>query len=169
MPITSADFRHFYDKHFDRVYRFVYFRVGNNVTVAEDLTSEIFLKALSAFAHYDPAISQTSWIMTIARNHLINHWRDKKGTVDVDEVAFLIEGEDGRNTQSANDDIRTVNAALAQLPVKDRRLIEMKHVLGYRYKEIADELKKSAGAVRIETHRAMKKLKKILDPSYEET
>ncbi len=137
--------------------------------MAEDLTSEIFMKALGAFAHYDPKKSQTAWIMTIARNHVINHWRDKKDTVDVDEIAFTLEGTDGRAEEEKKDEARILNDALGSLPAKDRRLIEMKHVLGYRYKEMADALQKTAGAVRIETHRAMKKLKKILDPTYEET
>lgn len=168
MPIKSSDFRHFYDRHFERVYRFVFFRVGNNVDVAEDLTSEIFMKALKAFANYDPKRSQTAWIMTIARNHVINHWRDKKDSVDVDEIAFSLEGEDGREEEEKKDDVRLLRQAMEKLPAKDKRLVEMKYILGYRYKEMAIELKKSAGAVRIETHRAMKKLKKMLDPSYEE-
>ena len=168
MPIQSSDFRHFYERNMERVYRFVFFRVGNNVAVAEDLTSEIFMKALHAFAHYDPKRSQSAWIMTIARNHLINHWRDKKLHVDIDEIAFQMEGEDGQETVETKEDEQLLQHALAQLPEKDRRLIEMKHLLGYRYKDMAAELGKTSGAIRIETHRAMKKLKKILDPLYEE-
>jgi RNA polymerase sigma-70 factor (ECF subfamily) len=106
--------------------------------------------------------------MTIARNHVINHWRDRKDHVDVDEVAFFIEGEDGRETEVINDDVRGLHKAMEKLPPKDKRLVEMKYLLGYRYKDMGEELNKSAGAVRVETHRAMKKLKKLLDPSYEE-
>jgi len=54
-----------------------------NKEIAEDLTSEIFLKALKNFATYNPDISQVAWIMTIARNHVINHWRDQKEVIDV--------------------------------------------------------------------------------------
>lgn len=167
MPMKTNDFRHFYDKHFKNVYRFVYFRVGNNREVAEDLTSEIFMKALVAFAKYDPSRSQKAWIMTIARNHTINHWRDKKHHVDLEEIAFSIEGVDGRHEEEKNDDQRILLSAINQLSKKDKRLVEMKHLLGYKYKEMAEELNKSPGAVRIETYRAMKKLKKILDPLYE--
>lgn len=165
--MKSSDFRHFYDQHFDRVYRFVFFRVSNNVDVAEDLTSEIFMKALGAFAHYDPKRSQKAWIMTIARNHVINHWRDRKEHVDVDEIAFSLKGEDGREEEVKNDDQRLLLQAMEKLPPKDKRLVEMKYLLGYRYKEMGKELSKTSGAVRVETHRAMKKLKKILVPLYE--
>jgi len=166
--MKTSDFRHFYDCHFDRVYRFVFFRVGNNEEVAQDVTSEIFMKALGAFANYDPKRSQTAWIMTIARNHVINHWRDRKETVDIDKLVFSLEGDDGRTVEETRDDIRTLQVALESLPPKDKRLIELKYILGYKYGEIAEELGKSTGAVRIETHRAMKKLKQDMQSLYEE-
>jgi len=160
----SKDFGQFYDQYFDPVYRFVYFRVSQNRAVAEDLTADIFTNALTAFGQFDPSRGAKSWIMTIARNKVINYWRDKKTTVDVDELAYCLEGTNGASEALIADDIRHLTAALALLKPNERTLIERKHLLGYRYEEIATELGKSAGAVRVETHRAMKKLKKLLHP-----
>lgn len=166
--MKQAEFAKFYDQHVSRVYRFLFFRVNQNVEVAEDLTSEVFMKALKNFESFDPKRSESAWIMTIARNHLINYYRDRKETIDVDEVAFGLAGEDGRAAVVAIDDQAQVRRALAKINAKDRQLIELKYLQGYPYKEIAEIVGKSPGAVRVEAHRAMKKLKQVLDKIYVE-
>ncbi|MCH8049449.1 RNA polymerase sigma factor [Patescibacteria group bacterium] len=165
--MRKSDFTRFYDKHIDHVYRFIFFRVNHNRDIAEDLTSEIFMKVLQNFHSYDPKRSQTAWVMTIARNHLINHYRDRKEVIDVDEISFKLEGSDGREDIERLDDQATLQKAMSELDAKDRQLIELKYLQGYRYKEIAGIIGKSAGAVRVEAHRAMKKLKAKLEGKYE--
>ncbi|MFZ2682211.1 MAG: RNA polymerase sigma factor [Patescibacteria group bacterium] len=158
----ASDFSSFYTKHFDAIYRFVYFRVSQNKAVAEDLTADIFVSAFKAFADFDPTRGEKAWIMTIARNKVINYWRDKKEAVDVDDVAFTLVGEDGKHTVEVADDLEHLRAAMAELKPNERTLIEKKYLLGYRYKEIADSLEKQTGSVRVETHRAMQKLKALM-------
>jgi RNA polymerase sigma-70 factor (ECF subfamily) len=164
--MQKAEFRRFYEHHVDRVYRFILFRVGMRREVAEDLTSEIFMKALDHFADYDPEKSQSAWIMTIARNHLINHYRDKKEQIDIDDVAFTLMGSDGRTDAEVTDDRRCLYEALAELESEERKIIELKYLQGFPYGEIAELIKKTAGAARIEAHRAMKKLKSIFYKKY---
>lgn len=158
----AVDFAKFYDKHIDAVYRFVYFRVGQKREVAEDLTSDIFISALDAFDRFDPSKGEKAWIMTIARNKLINYWRDKKEQVDIDEVAFTLVGEEGREAAELREELETLREGIKKLKPPERVLIEKKYLLGYRYKEIAKELGKTAGSVRVETHRAMRKLRELL-------
>jgi len=158
----AGDFAKFYDQHMDAVYRFVYFRVSNNRALAEDLTADIFTSALAAFESFDPSRGEKAWIMTIARNKVINHWRDKKEAVDIEDIAFSLEGENGLDNVESADDIRHLREAMAQLKPHERALIEQKYLLGYRYKEIAKNLEKQPGAVRVETYRAMKKLKELM-------
>jgi RNA polymerase sigma-70 factor (ECF subfamily) len=158
----AGDFAAFYDKHFDTVYRFVYFRVSQNRAVAEDLTADIFTSALDAFGRFDASKGEKSWIMTIARNKVINYWRDKKEAVDIEDVAFSLEGENGRDTVERDDDVRHLQLALKALKPHERTLIEQKYLFGYRYKDIAKTLEKQAGSVRVETHRAMQKLKQLM-------
>jgi RNA polymerase sigma factor (sigma-70 family) len=158
----ALDFATFYDKHIDAVYRFVYFRVGQKREVAEDLTSDIFMSALEAFDRFDPARGEKAWIMTIARNKVINHWRDRKENVDIDDVAFTLVGEEGMETATSRDETATLKKAMDELKAPERSLIEKKYLLGYHYEEIAESIGKKAGAVRVETHRAMKKLKGYL-------
>lgn len=158
----SGDFGAFYDKHMDAVYRFVYFRVSYNKAVAEDLTADIFTSALAAFKEFDPSRGEKAWIMTIARNKVINYWRDKKEAVDIEDVAFTLEGENGVANVEAADDVDHLKRAMSELKPYERTLIEQKYLLGYRYKEMAIKLEKQPGTVRVETYRAMQKLKELM-------
>ncbi len=158
----ALDFGSFYDKHIDSVYRFVFFRVGQKREVAEDLTSDIFMSAFEAFERFDPSKGEKAWIMTIARNKVINYWRDRKEQVDIDDVAFTLVGEEGVEAAEKREEVATLKTAIRKLKAPERMLVEKKYLLGYPYKDIARELGKTAGSVRVETHRAMRKLRGLL-------
>ena len=162
--MRKPTFETFYTLHLDRVYRFLYFRVGMRRELAEDLTSEVFTKALAHYDRYDPTQSQSAWIMTIARNHLFNYFRDRKEEVDLEEVAFRIPDERAPGPDLI--DHERLLAALCQLSPEERQLVEMKHLEGYPHQEIAEALGKSPGAVRVELHRAMNKLKSLFKDWY---
>jgi len=152
-------FEQFYKANVDRIYRYVFFRVGRNVTVAEDLVSEIFMKALKHFHKYDPKISQSAWIYRIAQNHLANYFRDQKKDVDLEDVSFTLVGEDGRRVFETREEEMKLYEALNALEPDDRKLVTMKYLEGYSYKDMALIIEKKSDALKVATHRAMKKLK----------
>jgi len=158
--MNQRKFEKFYQTNIDRIYRFVFFRV-QNAEVAEDLTSEIFMKALKAFDRYDEEKSKAAWIYTIARNHLANYYRDKKDAIDIEEVAFGLVGKDGREEMEKASDRMMLSKALDELSLEERRLVTLKHLEGYSYKEMAEILDKTDAALKVATHRAMKKLKYV--------
>lgn len=155
-------FEQFYQANIDRIYRYVFFRVGRNETVTEDLVSEIFMKALKNFHKYDETISKSAWIYRIAHNHLANYFRDKKPQVDIDDVSYSLKGEDGREVLIQTEDSMKLQEGLDQLSPEDRNLVTMKYLLGYSYKDMADSLEKTSAALKVATHRAMKKLRGIM-------
>lgn len=160
--MVKTDFQSFYSAHVDRIYRFVLFRVGGVQAVAEDLTSEIFLKALEAYDRYDPGQSALAWIYTIARNTLSNHYRDTaKARADVDIMDFPIAADDFLDKILAAEDRARVHKALAALSPEQRQLIELKYLQGYKHQEIAALLNKSVSAVKVATHRAIKQFKDV--------
>lgn len=148
----------FYHANLKRIYRYVYFRVGKNREVAEDLVADIFTKALEHFDQYDPEISESAWIYRIAHNKVLNHWRDSKPTADVDDpvIEAAIGGIDQRGKMNERLDIE---ALLAQLTPEERELVTLKYLSGYQYSAMGEALGKSADAVKVATHRAMQKLK----------
>lgn len=172
MPAANKKkFEQFYQDHFDKVYRFVFFRSGGDREKAEDLVSEIFMKALEHFDTYDKKVSSSAWIMTIARNHLINSWRDAKPTTPLPEDE---DTEDERintdsfwlhsalavwNKQNVRLEVRDL---LASLSPDESEIVTFHYLLGYNYTEIAAIKKMTEGAVKVAAHRALKKLRSRL-------
>lgn len=174
--MIKQNFQKFYQTHFDKIYRFVFFRVGGNKELTEDLVSEIFIKALKNFNNYKEEKSKSAWIFTIARNHLANHFRDSGKRVEISleaidnethiEIEILAEIKtdflaDGFEQFVKKDAERELLQALNKLPEDARQLVTLKHLSGYSYKEIGEMLGMSEGAVKVATHRAMKELKYV--------
>lgn len=172
--MSQKDFAQFYNQHLDKIYCFVFFRVGANKELAEDLTSEIFIKALKNFESYEEEKSKSAWIFTIAKNHLANYFRDSQKRIEVslEEVDETLKMEvesheevksiylaDGFEQMLKKDAERELWQALKILDEEKRRLVTLKHLLGYSYVEIGEITGMSAGAAKVAVHRAMKELK----------
>ena len=157
--MEASKFKKFYDTHFQKIFRFVLLRVTDR-DLAEDLVSEIFLKALKAFDGYDETRSKSSWIYTIARNHLANHFRAGGRVVsDVDIEDLPILGEDLAEKAAMNHDLGMMFQALATLPEEKRQLIRLKHLNELSYEEMAERLGRSKDALKVATFRAMQDLR----------
>lgn len=80
MPTVMDDavtFEAVYDRYFDPVFRFVYYRTGNR-EAAKDLTADIFLKVYRKFSDYDPKKGSFEvWLYTIAGNRVKDYYRKK--------------------------------------------------------------------------------------------
>lgn len=164
--MQKPDFEQFYQAHFEKIYRFVLFRVAGVRERAEDLTSEIFIKALRNYDSYDPARSISAWIYTIARNHLANSYRDAKATVSMDDE----EGPDDLGV-IPSDALRMVmrhaaasdlERALAILSDEQRRIVVMRFIEGWSYRDLGKELKRSPAALRVAVFRAIQTMRKHL-------
>ena len=166
MPDKRA-FEKFYHQHLDKVYRFVFFRCSGNKEQAEDLVSEIFMKALENFETYDVERSTSAWIMTIARNHLINHWRDTKPTSPLPESeetdedrspdAFWLKSALKSWHKEKNEGL--AYELLEELDPAEAEIVTFHYLFGYSYAEIATQKAMSEGAVKVAAHRAIKKLR----------
>jgi len=84
-------FTQLYEANFDRIYRYIYLRVGN-ISEAEDLTQEVFVKAMGALSSYRwRNLPFISWLFRIARNQVIDYLRkrDKVVTQELDDNITL--------------------------------------------------------------------------------
>jgi RNA polymerase sigma-70 factor (ECF subfamily) len=153
----------FYREHVDRIYRFLLYRVGGRKEVAEDLTQDVFVKALDAFERYDPEQSKSSWIFTIARNHLINYYEKTKPGIPLEDIEATTWNEidmTERLMLSLNE--KKLVEAIGKLPAHDADLIRWKYLEGWSYQEIAELTEKNESALRVQAHRAIKQLRTIL-------
>ncbi len=161
--MDKRHFQEFYTTNVKRVYRYLYFRVSCKKEIAEDLTQDVFVKALQAFESYDPNISQTSWILTIARNHLINQMEKTRTCVNLDDVENLLpDCQDAVERMALRADEKQLLQAIGELPAEDALLVRKKYLEGWQYDEIAEQVGKSPGTLRVQAHRALKALKKVL-------
>src|SRR3990167_5370778 len=145
-------FGQLYDLYFEKVYRFVFYRV-NHREAAEDLVSEI--QGPGAF---------NGWIFQIARNLVIDYYRAKKITVNLDDLENVLQYEDNILERTNFDfDQRAFMEALPKLGADQQIVIKLKFIDELDNEEIAALLKKSEGAIRVIQHRALTELKKLLN------
>jgi len=162
-------FEKMYTTQVDKIYRFVFFRVGNNKEAAEDLTSEVFLRALEYFDSYDSTKSQSAWLMTIAKNCLVDYYKKQKHNVSLE--AAMADDEDSNKVDRLLFAVAKENFAkagfnleimekLATLSENDREIVTFHYLYGYSYLEIAQMREMSETAVKVAAHRALKKIVK---------
>jgi RNA polymerase sigma-70 factor (ECF subfamily) len=158
--MDQRDFPQFYRKYVQRIYKFLYYRLGGNTSLAQDLTQDVFLKAFQAFDRYDEKISESSWVYTIARNHLINHLAKTKPQVDLEEIENTNWDHDDWATRAEiRYDEKRLLEAISQLPKQDAMLVRRKYLEGWSYEDIAEMEGRSSGALRVQAHRVLKQLR----------
>lgn len=161
--MNKQHFEQFYEEYFERIYRFVFYRVGGRREQARDLTQDIFLKAFEAFERYDPVQSHSAWIYTIARNHVINTYAKTRPNITLEEIEGSLQAShDPRQTYLLHQEELVLHAALLKLPEEEARLIRMKYLEGWSFDDLSDLFKKSSGALRVQAGRALKKMQSLL-------
>lgn len=149
-----------YDHYVDRVHRFVYARLRDH-TNAEDVTAEIFFKALRGLSGFRPETGTFSaWLFRIARNAVIDHERARRPTVGIGEAlethdrAPLV--EDQVVTRA---DVAHVLRLIDTLPPAQRAAVLLRLERDLPIADIAVRMERSEGAVRVLLHRAMTTLR----------
>ncbi len=151
-------FEMLYERYFQKIYSFTVRRVGHAQT-AEDLVSDVFMKA---FAHRQSFVWKTSfsaWIYRIATNRITDHHRTKKPADEFDEAKHDLPSTVPKPQDEIDNAIlgKKLEGMLELLPERDRIAITMKFYGECDNGEIAKALKTTAGNVGVILHRAMKK------------
>ena len=157
-------FGRLYDIHVDRVYRHIYYRVGNEQD-AEDLTQQVFLKAWQAIERYKKLGSPfVAWLMTISHNLVVDFYRTRKEKAQI-EVEVLADDSPSRPEQAAQASFeqQRLRRAILKLGSDEQQVIILRFIEGFEFSEIASVLKKKEGNVRVILHRALIKLRNILE------
>jgi RNA polymerase sigma-70 factor, ECF subfamily len=146
-------FAELYDRHVDRIYAFASRRTSDRAA-AEDITSEVFEKALAQLRQFEwRGTPFVAWLFRIAANAIADRWR-KEGRRE--EIGPIPEAHE-------TDDIER-RVALAQLverlPDAQRQVIGMRFGEDRSIREIAAALGRSEGAVKQLQLRALERLRK---------
>lgn len=153
-----------YDMHIDRVYRHIYYRVGNEAD-AEDLTQQVFLKAWRAMGRYKKTASPfIAWLMTISHNLVVDFYRTRKDKAYI-EAEVLANHSTSSPEQAAEVSYKQqrLRRAILQLSADEQQVVTLRLMEGFQFAEIASLLKKREGNIRVILHRALLKLRNILE------
>src|SRR5579872_2927859 len=133
-----------YDRHFQQIYRFVYSRMREQ-TAAEDVTSEVFMKALRSIPRYqDTGRPFTAWLYQISVNTVNDRYRSSRPTVDLDEVYDLAAAGPGlEDTAVQRAEIREIWKTVETLPAPQRTALVLKFQEDMKIADIAAVMGKS--------------------------
>ncbi|HKE65966.1 MAG TPA: sigma-70 family RNA polymerase sigma factor [Micromonosporaceae bacterium] len=162
-----------YDKYVDTVFRFIYFRVGNR-PLAEDLTSESFLRALKRIGTVTwQGRDLGAWLVTIARNLVADHFKSGRyrlevTTGDVLDADREDRGPEGSPESAVLDHItnRELLAAVKQLNPEQQECIVLRFLHGFSVAETAQAMNKNEGAIKALQYRAVRALNRLLPEGF---
>ena len=162
-------FGELYDRHAVRVYRHIYYMVGN-AAEAEDLTAQTFLRAWEAIERYQVRGAPfVSWLLRIAHNLGVSYLRSKRESSELhDGIVDTKERRDPEWSYQQTADEEMVREAILKLREEQRQVIILRFIEDLDYKEVAEIIGKSVAAIRVIQHRALNSLRKqmkLLDPA----
>jgi RNA polymerase sigma-70 factor (ECF subfamily) len=160
-------FGELYDRYVDVVHRYISYRV-NNHALAEDLTSETFLRALRRIASFTwQGRDFGAWLVTIARNLITDHFKSSRYKLERSTADMVAAGAD-RGHDGPEGEVLTgiTNAtlldAVKQLNPEQQECIVLRFLQGMSVAETAAVLGKNEGAVKALQYRAVKALGRLL-------
>ncbi len=155
----GQEFLALFQKHFASIYRFVYSKVGS-WEEAEDLTSQVFMKAVRYLDYERNAQDMRNWLLRVARTTTADYWRAIYRAPTSSLEVLLEEGwegptEDiilGRNSSAAE----RVQDILQEIPGRYREVLICRFLLDLSVRETAERMGVSTVNVKTLQYRALK-------------
>jgi RNA polymerase sigma-70 factor (ECF subfamily) len=160
-------FGELYDRYVDLVYRYVYYRVGMTA-LAEDLTSETFLRALRRIGTFTwQGRDFGAWLITISRNLVADHYKSGRFRLEVATADLLEAGADRRQEGPEDAVLESIaNAelleAVRQLNPEQQECVVLRFLQGLSVAETALAMGKNEGAIKALQYRAVRTLGRLL-------
>jgi RNA polymerase sigma-70 factor, ECF subfamily len=158
------NFESLFHQYFYDIYRYVYFKTKQNWDT-DDIVSETFRKAFVKLSTIHKEQNLKAWLFTIARHSIIDYYRSKH----YKQMHFLDEyqGDSAWSQESARpfdgkEAYEDLYQALQQLQAEEQLIIRMKYIEGFKYSEIGSLIGIPAVTAKMKSHRALKKMKKML-------
>lgn len=158
----SEAFSKLYDLYVEKIYKFIYYKTFHTQT-AEDLTSEVFYKALKNIDKFNPKYRFSTWIYKIAQNAITDYFRTYKKTINIEDVWDLADDADLIKQVDDKINFNKIKKHLNQLAAIQRDIIIMRLWQDLSYDEISEITGKSAENCRVIFSRSISSLRlKIL-------
>ena len=163
-----------YERYIDKIFRYISYKVADRA-LAEDLTSQTFLKAWDAIGDYEFRNHPFgAWLFRIAHNLVVDHHRSKKEVVTLDDASRQLEHK------ASQDEIRPekmlaelissarVRSAIERLTEEQQQVLILRFFEGLSTGEVAELMGKRRGAIRGLQFRALSALRELLHREQDE-
>jgi RNA polymerase sigma-70 factor (ECF subfamily) len=153
-----------YDRYSEAIYRYLYRYLGD-AELAEDLTSEVFLRLLRALnTRREPRDRLQGWLYRVARNLAMDWFRQqaKATTVSLHEE-LVADGDAPLAEVEKNQAHRRLRQAIYQLTPSQQQVIFLRFGEGLSIAEVGRLMGKSEGAIKLLQYRAVRRLRKLLE------
>ncbi len=150
----------FYTKYIDKIYTFCLYRTGNRF-IAEDLTSETFLKFFKQ--SWQKFANPVAYLYTICRNSIIDYYRQNKTFVSLESL--VSEGKEPGATFEMENRLLIIEALqeIDRLPPEQKEVLLLQYIQGLDNKTIAGIMSKSESAIKSLAHRGLTTLRNKLN------
>ena len=159
-------FSKIYDQYVDKIYRFIFLKV-NSQEIAQDLTSETFLRTWEKFSQGkgNPIENPQAFLYQTARNLVIDHYREKgKAQVVSAELTPIIDPRQSLEEKTMlRSDLNTIRIALAELKEEYQNVIIWHYLDDLPIREVAKMMGRTEEATRVLLHRALNSLREKLN------
>lgn len=165
-----------YDRYVDQIFGFVYHKVRDR-HLAEDLTSDVFLRALRALPNFTwQGVDIGAWFTTIARNRVTDHFKSARARLERpadeldDEPEFAAPPEQPESAVLAGDLTATLEKAMDRLSEDHREVLFLRFTQSRSVAETAEAMDRTEGAIKALQYRALRALAEIVreDPAFTE-
>jgi RNA polymerase sigma-70 factor (ECF subfamily) len=158
-PAAQPDWEAVYTEQLPRIYNFLRYRLGNEA-LAQDLTSRTFEKAWSDRDRYRRDLAGFStWLLRIARNVAIDHYRTLHVHAPLDEAAETPAEGTPEEEAVIRSNFERLSLLISQLTERERELLALKYGAGATNRAIADVTGLSESNVGNILHRAVQALR----------
>jgi RNA polymerase sigma-70 factor (ECF subfamily) len=162
MDEIQKKFSDLYDLYIDKIYRFAYLRVSSH-EAAQDLAADTFARFWESFKlNPDGVQNPRAFLYTIAKNLVVDHYRDKGKTgamADISDLQITDPKSDIKLAAEHNSDMEAVRKALAGMNENYQNAVIWRYLDDMEIAEVASLLGRTEAATRVLLHRAMKELK----------
>ncbi len=154
------EYEELYKKYSTDVFNYIWYRVGHDHELAEDLMQEVFVRAFAKLKNFqNKGYSYRTYLLTIAKNVLVNYFKKKKPIVGLEDYQNI--PTEITQDQEVNRKLEAGNlwCAVQDLSHNERDVILMYYKNDMKIKDIGTVIKKTPNAVKIILTRGRKKLK----------
>ncbi|MCD5416310.1 RNA polymerase sigma factor [Candidatus Bipolaricaulota bacterium] len=166
-------FGELYDRHYPKIFGYVLRRTAS-IEISQDVTSEVFLKALKNLGQFRwRGFPLSSWLYRIATNEITNYFRNNKhgqlcleedsNSISISNPSAETELLEAEAELKRQQDFLTLHENISKLPVKYQEVIMLRFFENKQIKEIGKILGKREGTVKSLLHRGLGNLRKLME------